>query len=141
MKRKGLETKDSGLQRKISLNLRTSLKNLNLRPFFYRISDERNKSETTVCLLIKGDTEEVVARGIAIKSPLDQPHGKAGNNMALGRAKRAYMAKRNSSPIVPNGIRNNRKCPAHLVPIANQFDFKCEVNPVLYNEEIDMVSR
>ena len=56
----------------------------------------------TVCLLVKG--RDVLARGVAIRSPLDPIDVEQGRLRAYGRAGIALVEKRDSMPVVPRKI-------------------------------------
>jgi len=58
------------------------------------------RETTTVCLLVNSEATEIIARGVAICSPLDQFNKRIGRAKALGMALRAFMVGTDSGLIM-----------------------------------------
>jgi hypothetical protein len=78
--------------------LELKAESLGVVPIFYYVSPEDCVARTTtVCLLIK--EKEVMARGVAVCSPLDNFEKRIGRAKALGRAIQAIVRKETSGEI------------------------------------------
>ncbi len=98
--------------------------------FYY----EGFKRTTTVCLLLKD--RSVIARGVAICSPLDQFVKRIGRTKALGMAAAAIHRKENSRQIRSCG---NRILQARR--FAYHFKYRSCYCPILTERETDLVAR
>ena len=71
---------------------------LGLRPFFFHEKFGDNSGAITYCYLKEGDN--VVARGLAVCSPMDVFNKKIGRSIALGRAVEAVIREQSFGPLV-----------------------------------------
>lgn len=69
---------------------------------YYNNFGDPTTSTIATVLIVGKETDTLVAKGIAIRSPLDTMNKPRARLMARGRALRALETHRNSSPIVPN---------------------------------------
>lgn len=112
------------------------------RPLFY------TDRLCTVCLLVRD--RDVLARGVAIRSPLDSVNEKRGRRKAFSRARTALFEKANSMPVVPRKIHRIVWSDAeddnvleshgkHLEKVI--WDFKAYYQPVVLPTEAQRVDR
>ena len=69
------------------------------KKYFYYLRDEYGLPRVTICLAHFTD-EDVICRGLAICSTLDQPTKRLGNLIAAGRAIKAYKLKESCRPVM-----------------------------------------
>jgi len=90
------------------------LSRLQVEPIYYR-----EHGVTTICLLRRD--KEILARGIAVCSPLDQFVKKTGRAKALGMAIRATKRGEDSEPIVASRFHCAAPPPVHPLWKAREF--------------------
>jgi len=110
------------------------LKRLQVEPIYYREHDV-----ITVCLLRHGG--EILARGIAVCSPLDQFVKKTGRDKALGMALRATKRGEDSEPIFASRFHCAAPPPVHPLYKAEEFEWRSAYMPILTGLEKQLLSK
>ena len=93
----------------------------------------------TVCLLKRG--KEVLARGVAICSPIDQFVKKVGRMKALGMALRALVQHRSSGDIRPGRFIGRPSQHIHPLWKAEKFQRRSDYEPELTDRELYIVAK
>lgn len=123
--------------------------NILTKRYFYYLRDEHGLPRVTICLTHFLE-EDVICRGLAICSILDNPTKKLGNMISAGRALKAYRLRQNCRPV---GKENSK---AHFnvemledsslltLPNWNRMYegqlYKCYFNPELTDYEMALIS-
>ncbi len=109
------------------------LEEMGVRPYYYR------DGHSTICLLLKAESDEAVARGIAICSPRDAYVKRVGRAKALGRAVKALVRCENTEPIEPERFVMDTDFMGAVGRLYKEFMFKSIRSPLLTSKECELL--
>lgn len=107
------------------------LESWKVKPMIYR------EENVTICMLVDAK-HNLVSRGVALLSARDNPEKKLGNNIALGRAVKAYENRSNSEEI------RRRDAWGTVIPLiweSDSFKYKSSYKPNPTQRESEMLAR
>jgi hypothetical protein len=116
------------------------------KKYFYYLRDEYGLPRVTVCLAHFTE-EDVITRGVAICSILDQPTKKLGNIISAGRAIKAYKLRENCRPVASDNAFHNVEMleMSSYLTMPDSKDmyeekmFKCYFSPNLTEYELALI--